>query len=405
MTKKISSSLIILISLLIFPAMTGLNPVRADEQYTANVLYTIPWGDDPGMINTLWNENPGIELIIFPPNPWAVSSTGEMVIAQEIINEQQLMKFSSDGIFINRINLFQQSLPYAQGCSTGETGEVLIGSGRKLCLLDSSLNVLLLAEIPHPDAYISQIFPSDSGSFWVIYDTSSRKVDNIWYIDYCLIEFSQDGSMSEPQELSFAGTWEELDEMEKFVTPSGTLKQYIEDIYGYNYRFTGEEPGTHLVKRSTEGEIVYTHDLYSDPGWELWEGLGGVHHFVTWSGDFYTLHATDDGAVLTYYELNLPPDCLILIVTSMPYQGPSPAAIEFDATHSGDPNEGDTLTFEWDFDGDRIFGEPGDDDYTGDPDNPTHEYTSDYDGPVFLRVTDNHGAFSICSVSIIVEIV
>ncbi|MCK4721527.1 hypothetical protein KAU08_12740 [bacterium] len=223
MNKKINSSLIILISLLIFPALTSLNPATAESIYTPEVLYTIPWGDDPGMINTLWNENPGIDLLMFPPSPWTVTSTGEIVVAQGIINEEQLMKFASDGTFINRINLRQEGLPFTQACAIAETGEVLIGSGGTLCLLDSTLDLILLVPLPYPDVHISSIFPSDSGSFWVIYRPNSSKVDDTWYIDRYVIEFFQDGSMSEPQDISFVGTWEELDDMVSFITPHGTL--------------------------------------------------------------------------------------------------------------------------------------------------------------------------------------
>ena len=43
---------------------------------------------------------------------------------------------------------------------------------------------------------------------------------------------------------------------------------------------------------------------------------------------------------------------------------------------------GDGLTYEWDFDGDGLYGEAVDDSYAGDPDNPTHSYTASYHGPV-----------------------
>ncbi len=72
-------------------------------------------------------------------------------------------------------------------------------------------------------------------------------------------------------------------------------------------------------------------------------------------------------------------------------------AVEFDATGSYDP-DGDPMTFHWDFDGDDIYDEPGDDDYTGDPDNPTHDYFED--GIVNLKVEDSHGAFSICTLDV-----
>ena len=71
--------------------------------------------------------------------------------------------------------------------------------------------------------------------------------------------------------------------------------------------------------------------------------------------------------------------------------------VEFDATGSYDP-DGDPITFHWDFDGDDIYDEPGDDDYTGDPDNPSHVYEKD--GTASLKVIDEFGAESTCLVDV-----
>jgi len=124
------------------------------------------------------------------------------------------------------------------------------------------------------------------------------------------------------------------------------------------------------------------------------------------SSDCDTLYLTLPwtGEILKWTAPNTSPVCRLQIVTPMPYRGPSPAAIEFDATESYDPDPCDELTFEWDFDGDHVFGEPVDDAYTGPPDNPTHYYTASYTGPVNLLVTDNHGATTGCSVEITVII-
>ncbi len=72
-------------------------------------------------------------------------------------------------------------------------------------------------------------------------------------------------------------------------------------------------------------------------------------------------------------------------------------AVTFDASGSYDP-DGDEITFHWDFDGDDIFDEPGDDDYLGDPINPSHIYYED--GICSLKVEDENGAFSICTVDV-----
>ena len=113
---------------------------------------------------------------------------------------------------------------------------------------------------------------------------------------------------------------------------------------------------------------------------------------------------TDVDKVFILEWPNQPPVCSLFICTLMPYRGPSPADIEFNATESYDLDPCDELTFEWDFDGDHVFGEPVDDFYTGPPDNPTHSYTSDYIGLVTLKLTDNHAAESYCSVTVEVDI-
>ncbi len=102
---------------------------------------------------------------------------------------------------------------------------------------------------------------------------------------------------------------------------------------------------------------------------------------------------------------NQPPVCSLFVCTPMPYHGPAPALIEFDATGSYDPDPCDELTYEWDFDGDGLYGEAVDDSYTGDPDNPTHSYTASYHGPVLLRLTDNHGSEMTCTVYVDVDII
>jgi len=102
---------------------------------------------------------------------------------------------------------------------------------------------------------------------------------------------------------------------------------------------------------------------------------------------------------------NQPPVCSLFVCTPMPYIGPAPAEIEFDATGSYDPDPCDELTYEWDFDGDGLYGEPVDDSYTGDPDNPTHSYTASYHGPVLLRLTDDHGSEVTCTVYVDVDII
>jgi len=126
------------------------------------------------------------------------------------------------------------------------------------------------------------------------------------------------------------------------------------------------------------------------------------------------IYELDDGRLMVTDELfrkiyifewvNNPPCCDLFIVTPMPYIGPSPALIEFDASGSSDPDPCDELSFSWDFDGDLVFDEPVDDSYTGTPDHPTHSYTQNYTGPVNLKVTDLNEEESLCTeiVSVII---
>ncbi|MFH1677109.1 MAG: PKD domain-containing protein, partial [bacterium] len=93
---------------------------------------------------------------------------------------------------------------------------------------------------------------------------------------------------------------------------------------------------------------------------------------------------------------NQPPVCDLVVVTEMPASGWNEVPVEFDASGSYDP-EGTALTFEWDFDGDGNYSESPDDDYTGDPDNPTHIYSEDYFGFVNLWLTDGDGMVTVCS--------
>lgn len=73
-------------------------------------------------------------------------------------------------------------------------------------------------------------------------------------------------------------------------------------------------------------------------------------------------------------------------------------AVKFDASGSYDPNGG-PLILEWDFDGDMIYGEPGDDDYQGgDPFFPIVDYYAP--GVANLRITSDVGLVSECSVDV-----
>jgi len=118
------------------------------------------------------------------------------------------------------------------------------------------------------------------------------------------------------------------------------------------------------------------------------------------------LAGEDSLAALFRYDLNVSPSptnqdpiCDLQVVTSMPQSGFAPIMVEFDASASSDP-DGDPLTFEWDFDGDGVYGEDPDDSYTGAPENPTHGFMSSNHDKVYVKVKDNKGGQAICSVNV-----
>ncbi len=125
--------------------------------------------------------------------------------------------------------------------------------------------------------------------------------------------------------------------------------------------------------------------------------------FFDVSPDGRTLYLTQylTGNIIVTSPGNHDPICNLLVITPRPHTGPSPVAVEFDASGTYD-DDGDTLTFHWDFDGDKVFDEPIDDAYTGTPSNPTHEYTADYEGAVNLRVTDNYQGE--CDIAVILSV-
>jgi hypothetical protein len=81
------------------------------------------------------------------------------------------------------------------------------------------------------------------------------------------------------------------------------------------------------------------------------------------------------------------------VIQATPLSGPAPLTVTFDGSASSDPNAGDTLTYSWDLDGNGTFG-----DATTAQTSFTYTQANLY--TVKLRVTDNHGASDLASVSI-----
>ena len=73
------------------------------------------------------------------------------------------------------------------------------------------------------------------------------------------------------------------------------------------------------------------------------------------------------------------------VVSATPTNGSTPLQVDFSATGSSDPDPGDTITYDWDLDGDGAY-----DDATGS--TAQHTYTDAGRYLAGVRVTDNHGA-------------
>ncbi len=123
-----------------------------------------------------------------------------------------------------------------------------------------------------------------------------------------------------------------------------------------------------------------------------------------YSNDFGVpnLAETDPLAAFFRYDLYVSPEpqnqnpvCDVHVITLMPYKGCA-KDIEFDASESYDP-EGELLTFEWDFDGDGVFGDPYN---SGADDHPFKYYDTEYVGDVCVRVSDPSGGQAECCVSV-----
>lgn len=94
---------------------------------------------------------------------------------------------------------------------------------------------------------------------------------------------------------------------------------------------------------------------------------------------------------IEYTPGNQPP---LALATGTPRAGAVPLTVMFDSAGSGDPDGADTVTRAWDLDGDGAY-----DDSTATA--PTYTYTTAGPHTASLQVTDNHGASSRASVTVI----
>lgn len=108
-------------------------------------------------------------------------------------------------------------------------------------------------------------------------------------------------------------------------------------------------------------------------------------------GDLY--YVDFDGGTIRRVRYTAQNQAPTAVATANPTTGSAPLEVQFDGTQSSDPDQGDTLSYAWDLDGDAAY-----DDATSA--NPIHTYTEPRVYTASLRVTDSHGASSTASVTI-----
>ena len=121
------------------------------------------------------------------------------------------------------------------------------------------------------------------------------------------------------------------------------------------------------------------------------QAAGPVDLEVGPDGDLF--YVDFDGGTVRRIEYTADNEAPVAVAEASPTSGPTPLTVEFDATGSTDPDPGDTLTYEWDLDGDGLL-----DDST-EP-QPTWTYNVRGTYKARLRVTDSKEATSRDSVLI-----
>jgi glucose/arabinose dehydrogenase len=102
-------------------------------------------------------------------------------------------------------------------------------------------------------------------------------------------------------------------------------------------------------------------------------------------GNLY--YADFDGGTIRrieFFSANNPPTAG---ASASPTTGPAPLTVQFDGTSSSDPDAGDTLTYDWDLDGDGAYDDAS-------VAQPSQTYAAGT-YTVRLRVTDSHGASDV----------
>jgi hypothetical protein len=266
-----------------------------------------------------------------------------------------------------------------------------------LDIIDVSTFTRLENRIAVPSRICFADWPSDPslvsiGIFSVIsiYGGPDYLFDTIWLIDPASGTVADTIKVDNGEGTPFVGVAN--------LTPSHFPPYYLYVSVGDPIYSEPPPPDNWLIKIDKDtGEFIENIDL-GDPNLtfsNVFEDSKG-RLFIS-AGILPQAHIPVYSKIIIIEPENHPPVCSLEVVTPMPYKGPRPANIKFDATASYDPDPGDTLSYAWDFDGDGIYKEPIDDAFTGDPSAPTHAYRDTYIGSVNLKVSDPQNAESICT--------
>ena len=109
-------------------------------------------------------------------------------------------------------------------------------------------------------------------------------------------------------------------------------------------------------------------------------GADGNYYLLTYGDGFFT---ANPDAGLYRFEYVAGPQRPQAVLNADPTSGTAPLTVQFSSAGSRDPDEGDSIRFEWDFDGNGTVD-------SIDP-NPTHTYTANGVYTARLTVTDAAG--------------
>jgi glucose/arabinose dehydrogenase len=140
-------------------------------------------------------------------------------------------------------------------------------------------------------------------------------------------------------------------------------------------------PGSNGLPDPTKVEIFASGTVGAYSPVDLVSGPGGDLFYVDLIGG--TIRR------IRYYAGNQPP---VAVVDATPTNGPTPLTVSFDARDSTDADL-DPLTFSWDLNGDRVFGDAM-------SPNPSYTYPTAGQRTVSVRVSDPIGAQSIAEVKV-----